>query len=162
MGIVSVLAWLETKLLPGLLSGFVKSDDFVIPPPKDTQPATDNAASTVSPDPVVAPLHHIATGPSSGEIVLGVVAALAAAGIFFLLRGVVYNYLIERRVSPSAARGAGWAFFTFLLVCAWATIAGFVVGLWSSIPFSLTSAIVAVATLIFFLASFFGALKKAG
>lgn len=165
MNIVSVLAFLQTRLSSGLL----EAQDFKIPQPKDNaQPsAAPSSADPSAADPGATasggmPDGFIHTGPSTGEMLIGILAALLATAIFFALRGAVYNHLIERRVPPSAARSAGWACFLFLTVFAWTVIAGIVGELWYSLAYLLLGMIAIVATLIFFLASFFGALKKAG
>jgi hypothetical protein len=130
--------------------------DFNIPKPSDIH---------VTPPPVSASplggfLPPIATGPSTTEIIIGVAVALVAAGLFLLVRGVLFSHLIDRRVPPSSARGASWAFYAFLTITAWTAIAGFVVGLWSSIPFLAGGATLSLATLIFFVVSYSGALHK--
>jgi len=132
-----------------------QTQDFQIPKPKDSQPpapvkqAIDNF------------LPSALTGPTTTEIIVGVGVALAAAGMFLLLRSALFNHLIEKRVPPGSARGASWAFYTFLTVTTWTATAGFVVGMWSSIPFLAGGGTVAIATLIFFLVSYSGALRKA-
>jgi hypothetical protein len=133
----------------------VQAQDFQIPKPKD---ASAPAPVKEVIDSILPPAF---TGPSTTEIIVGAAVALAAAGLFLLLRGALFNHLIEKRVPPGSARGASWAFYTFLTVTTWTAIVGFVVGMWSSIPFLAGGGTVAVATLIFFLVSYSGALRKA-
>lgn len=153
MNIAMLFAALKSQVLLRL----IQAQDFKIPQPSDT----GHAAPSPAPAPAPLPFRHVATGPSTIEIVLAVLAALVAAGIFFLLRGALFNYLIEKRVPPSAANGAGWAFFAFLLAATWTAIAGFVVDLWMSVPFLIAGCVVTFATFVFFLVSFLGALGKA-
>ena len=136
-------------------AAWVQAQDFQIPKPQDTP---SPAPVTRGGDNVLPPVF---IGPGTTEIIIGVGVALAAAGLFLLLRGALFNHLIEKRVPPGSASGASWAFYTFLTVTTWTAIVGFVVGIWSSIPFLAGGGTVAFATLIFFLVSYSGALRKA-
>jgi hypothetical protein len=137
------------------LSGSAFAQGFNIPKP-------DEVARAIPVKPALGGLLAPAvTGPSTMTIIVGVGAALLAAVLFFFLKGGLFNHLIDRRVPPSNARSASWAFYTFLVVTAWTAITGFVVGIWSSIPFLAGGATLAVTTLVFFLVSYSGALKRA-
>src|SRR5215469_8840602 len=119
--------------------------DFKLPNPDEkTVPApVQHALSTILPP--------ADTGPGTTQILLGAGAAVVAVVLFYFLRGALFTHLIEKRAAPSSARAASWAFFVFLTATAWTAIAGFVVGLWSSIPFLAGGGVVTLATLIFFL-----------
>lgn len=55
---------------------------------------------------------------------IGVVLLVVCSVVFFLVRGFVTSMLVDRRAAPDAARGAGWAVFTFLFCAAAIVIFG--------------------------------------
>lgn len=134
----------------------IQVQDFKIPKPEEAaQPIP------VQPETSTTVLNSAISGPSTIVIMAGVGAALVAAILFFFLKGGLFNHLIEKRVPPSSARGASWAFYIFLVVTAWTAITGFVAGIWSSVPFLSGGGVLIIATLVFFLVTYSGALKRA-
>lgn len=135
---------------------WAQSQDFQIPKPNNETP-------------IAAPVQHAikaflpATirGPSTTELIIAVIAAVAAAGLFLLLRSAFFNHLIEKRVPPSSAGGASWAFYVFLTATTWVAIVGFIISIWSSVPFLAGAGIVSLATLVFFVVSYRSALRRA-
>jgi len=133
-----------------------QSQDFKLPKLNDVE---NKAAEPVKQ--AMGALSTVDTGPSTTTILIGAGAAVAAAGLFLLLRSALFNHLIERRVPPSSARGASWAFYAFLTATTWAAITGFVVNLWTNLPFLIGGGVVALATFFFFLMSYMGAVRRA-
>jgi hypothetical protein len=147
------------ELVARLSSFGWRVQDYQIPKPPNPPPNTqqDVASQAINND--LPPIRLVNTGPSTTEILIAVLVAIVAAVLFYLLRGVLYNSLIARRVRPTAASGAAWALFVFLTATAWTAITGFLVDLWTNIPFLIGGSVVVIATLIFFLVSYFCALE---
>ena len=100
-----------------------------------------NATGMAPPPPAYEP--H---GLTSRDWAIGVGLLLVCSAVFFLIRGFTTSMLVDRRAAPDAARGAGWAVFTFLFCTAAATVFGLLGDYWGKFLFVLPSLVLMFVT----------------
>lgn len=94
------------------------------------------AQSSALPAPVTSPLTATTSAPpatgldlgppkaDSRDVIVGVVALVVLAAIFFVIKNAYANWRVRERVAPSRANTSGWfLFLTLLLVAAIAVLA---------------------------------------
>ena len=87
--------------------------------------------------------HH---GLTSRDWAIGVGLLLVCSAVFFLIRGFTTSMLVDRRAAPDAARGAGWAVFTFLFCTAAAVIFGLLGDYWGKFLYLLPALVLMIMT----------------
>ena len=114
---------------PGFkVPGAAKDDKAAMPPAGDgslsTTPPGEAATGTGM---EVAPVAGApATDTSTRDIAIGGAVFVVLLVVFFFARNAFSNYLVRRRVAPSAADTAGWLLFFGLAFMSAAVVLGFV------------------------------------
>jgi hypothetical protein len=136
-----------------------KNGDFNIgrPVPATPPAAPPQAASTRLPASNLGELPG--GGLSSNDTVIGIAIVLGLAILFFFVRGGLRQHLIARRASPSAAGGAGWSLFAFLLVVSVAIVFGLLGDLWRVLAFLIPMGVLILVTLVMFVVLYKSAAK---
>ena len=70
--------------------------------------------------------------------------------VFLFLRGAVRNQLISNKAPLSAAGGAGWALFAFLVSVSFTVVFGFLGQFWTILPIIAPLVALCLVTLILF------------
>ncbi len=122
------------------------------PPPPAPAPAPAPSVAIVPPGPPTS--QFLVGGLTQNGALIGGAIVLVLAIVFLFLRGAVRSHLIANKAPLSAAGGAGWALFAFLLTVSVTIVFGLLGQFWTVLSFIVPLGVLCAITLLLFILLF--------